>query len=365
MKKFYLTLLSLIFAIISAFAGGGGTDCADLNLISGQQGFFVHTYNNFILSSNGFNGVSNGELFIVGTLDIEMNMLNCPNKKLIINSTGTEWVIVDGDTLIGASPLSVLPIDVSAHKNGSEITVEGEFAHVQLGPSTQIIHSICTDDSNCNPNITPGGDCVDMNQIPQSWTLDHTQGDITLTADQFLGVNSGAINVVGWLDIDVSATNCSSKELVVAYNGSSYIAVDGDTIDINGPIVNDSSKPYQIGRSWVSTELYISGDFDIVSFGNSTQIISSICLYKSFCDVTSAERKSDAKIELYPNPASDVINLVGDYKNLQIFNTQGALVFTGNGSVNMVDVSGFTAGVYQAVLTKDNSDVEYLRFIVK
>ncbi len=68
---------------------------------------------------------------------------------------------------------------------------------------------------------------------------------------------------------------------------------------------------------------------------------------------------------IYPNPSEDLITLkVATDASVIIYNLAGAIVFTANSNVNTIDVSSFDAGVYQIVVTQ-NETVSTQRLMVK
>jgi hypothetical protein len=70
-------------------------------------------------------------------------------------------------------------------------------------------------------------------------------------------------------------------------------------------------------------------------------------------------------LTFYPNPASDVVVLnVNPTATVAIYNLAGELVDQVNGSTNTIDVSNFTPGLYQVVIT-DNNVVKTAKLMVK
>ena len=75
--------------------------------------------------------------------------------------------------------------------------------------------------------------------------------------------------------------------------------------------------------------------------------------------------ENTSSISLYPNPANAVVTVnVAPTATVAVYNMAGALVYSANGNVKMIDVSAFNAGVYQVVVT-DNNAVSTERLIVK
>ncbi|NOQ71475.1 MAG: T9SS type A sorting domain-containing protein [Crocinitomix sp.] len=59
---------------------------------------------------------------------------------------------------------------------------------------------------------------------------------------------------------------------------------------------------------------------------------------------------------IYPNPANDIITLnVNATALVTIYSIDGAVVYTANGNVTTIDVSAFDAGVYEVVVTENET----------
>lgn len=74
--------------------------------------------------------------------------------------------------------------------------------------------------------------------------------------------------------------------------------------------------------------------------------------------------RDDSKVSLYPNPASDVVNINSqrNLEKIEIFNVTGRLVKTTMENLNSVDVSSFKKGVYFAKIYQDGA-VSTKRFL--
>lgn len=101
-------------------------------------------------------------------------------------------------------------------------------------------------------------------------------------------------------------------------------------------------------------------DFFIAKFGYAS------CAPLAQSIATAATLKN---LTLFPNPASDRINLIGNNDVLQysIYNSIGAIVATGRltGNTAMIDIASFTAGFYYLQVTNNHSERATFKFIKK
>ncbi len=73
--------------------------------------------------------------------------------------------------------------------------------------------------------------------------------------------------------------------------------------------------------------------------------------------------------KVYPNPTSDVLNIICDYPNYEIkmFNSMGSLVFTdfsGNSS-SQIDVSRFDKGIYFIQVIGTGNEIDIQKILVE
>jgi hypothetical protein len=72
-----------------------------------------------------------------------------------------------------------------------------------------------------------------------------------------------------------------------------------------------------------------------------------------YAGIDSPEANS---INIYPNPANEFVTLnVSSNASVVIYSIDGAVVYKENGNINTIDVSAFDAGVYQVVVTENET----------
>ncbi len=71
--------------------------------------------------------------------------------------------------------------------------------------------------------------------------------------------------------------------------------------------------------------------------------------------VTNMDNAQMEGVKVYPNPATDVIHIQGDVKEIMLFNSLGQVVKTGAYNNNQLDVSSLTNGIYHLVMTTNGN----------
>ena len=74
--------------------------------------------------------------------------------------------------------------------------------------------------------------------------------------------------------------------------------------------------------------------------------------------------EQDVQISVYPNPATDVVTISGDIKNVDLFSTLGQKV-DARFANNTINVSGLTAGIYIARITLSNGEIVTKQIVKK
>lgn len=202
----------------------------------------------------------------------------------------------------------------------------------------------------------------------------HTEGNIDLIQAPNIIENSYwkmyLINTTGWLDIGTERETCTNKELSILFSSTGFLAIDGDTFNLNDPIPSFVDKKYSfnvkdtldmmIGRGH---EITVLGDFKLISVkGNSGDAnnggaLASVCLKTNNCSPNSAERNTKSEIKLYPNPTFAQINLDIEEKSiLTIYSIEGKLLasFGINKGENLIDLSNFGKGNFILEATSKN-----------
>ncbi len=80
----------------------------------------------------------------------------------------------------------------------------------------------------------------------------------------------------------------------------------------------------------------------------SDNFLGSVKLSNGPCDYITGINNNDGptSIGVFPNPSSDIVNITGDVKEIQVFTTEGKLILTENTGANQLDISFLPSGTY-------------------
>lgn len=84
----------------------------------------------------------------------------------------------------------------------------------------------------------------------------------------------------------------------------------------------------------------------------------------SISGVQAINEINKAKIRIYPNPVSDYLYIDAKYKNVEILNITGQVVFSSDNAAERIDVSNLAEGVY-FISIDDNGTLKSAKFIVR
>lgn len=91
--------------------------------------------------------------------------------------------------------------------------------------------------------------------------------------------------------------------------------------------------------------------------------VAAVAELAGFSDLSVAENVKE-NLHVYPNPASDIINIDGDFQCFEIYDFMGRKIFSSNDE-NEIDVRNWNAGVYILRCIDCNSSVFTKKFFVK
>ena len=215
-------------------------------------------------------------------------------------------------------------------------------------------------------------DCVDFRDIDISgWIIDpgvsiYESEKINLVSGgifDYMGATDENISFFGYLHIDI---NSECKNNTLEFTGfNSHIVVDGDTVNTEDPrfLFPYSTPSYSIDYDPINFTYSVEGDFEQVIIGYSTNIVDKICLTES-CIGMSSETVQISELNVYPNPATNILNIDADFEKLEIMNLLGETVLTVNQQVQSVDISELSIGTYFIKSTINNTS-SITKFIKK
>ncbi|MDL2305306.1 family 43 glycosylhydrolase [Bacteroides sp. OttesenSCG-928-D19] len=195
-------------------------------------------------------------------------------------------------------------------------------------------------------------DAVDIQTNSGGYHISHTEGGewlkYTLDVRQ-----SGIYNV----ECRISVGNAS---------GSFHIEIDNmDTY----PVVSQSTTGWETFVTLTVKDVYLTKGTHVMKFAIGGGINIDYYNFVRTGDIVSVSppRADGYEVAVYPNPSNGVFAInVPQAGNLKIVDMEGRLVYTGrlNASVNYVDISGNSAGVYVAVI-EINGKTQQVKLVKK
>jgi len=195
---------------------------------------------------------------------------------------------------------------------------DGTFMNVQ-GDETWLEAWQGVEQDGCGAPIAPHD-----GSNPATWAYDSESGDLTVNG---LGAYIGLAKVYNGGELT------SPDDAVESIIYPVTMSENGDTMKINIEI--------QDGAYWHF--VLVKDDASFVSENNLV------------------------KMQVYPNPATDVITLTNssDLRNLQIFSIQGKLIYETDQVEQTVDVSNLPAGIYTLRATGKDDKGYIAKFVVE
>jgi hypothetical protein len=202
-------------------------------------------------------------------------------------------------------------------KSGSEITVDGTalFSSLQVSNTSYAAHSM------------KNGDSFAKKFTGEDW--------FELTIEGFNGISStGEVRVM----------------LADSSNTAPNILETWQTVDISS--LGDVTKlTFTLNSS------------DVGDYGMNTP--SFFALDNIVFDITTSSNElSKINLSVYPNPATNKVNIPNGIESLDIYSITGNLVFTELNPLNLIDVSSLKKGTYLVKAISGNS-ISTTRLIIK
>lgn len=138
-------------------------------------------------------------------------------------------------------------------------------------------------------------------------------------------------------------------ELLVGYN----IYRDGDKINSDYVVANEYTDAFDGTRH----------EYQVTAFWNTG--CESKFSNKVVNTSTAVDNISGESLVVYPNPASGVINVVGDYEMIRIYNISGKQVIDVPGSNSSINVSSLNEGVYFIEAVNEVGNIHRTKVIIK
>lgn len=138
------------------------------------------------------------------------------------------------------------------------------------------------------------------------------------------------------------------------------LTVSNNNVDIVSGTKVDKGTVLQITTTpiadYILDNIYIDG---VEIQGNTTTVNSDITISANFIYPDNVNNLTNNTLKVYPNPATDNINIEGEFETIEIYSISGKLEMTIKQSDNsekntmQIDISHLTAGMY---IVKTNND---------
>lgn len=133
-------------------------------------------------------------------------------------------------------------------------------------------------------------------------------------------------------------------------------------------VYRDGSKlnsDYILNNEYVDTGALESGnhEYQVTAFWNTG--CESKLSNKVSINGTSVDNVDGEALVIFPNPATAVINIVGDYEMVIIYNVSGKQVMEVSNSSKQLNVSGLNAGIYFIEATDEIGNIYRTKVIIK
>ncbi|MEE2953737.1 MAG: Omp28-related outer membrane protein [Bacteroidota bacterium] len=324
---------------------------------------FPNSYDAYCMSASA------SDILCTPTTDLEVSFRNYGNIPLtsldieyVINGgvsntyawTGnlgpaaTETVIIPGVSL---SPNLTNTVDFSlsnpngtTDQNPNNNTASASFAG--LTPAST---------GNATIDVT-----TDQYANETSWTLKDGNGTVIAFAALGSMTNSSAQPTV---TVTLNPNECYSFTISDSY-GDGIFAPGGYTItDASGTIIASMSTAFTTEQQTnFSTSPPPAPSWDCISAGNCQDPGTGNGQYNSYTQCMVAcvstdinEENEKNSITIYPNPASEIIHIRGDYESLEIYDILGKKIYSTNNIEKDIAVNNFKNGMYIInITTKDD-----------
>lgn len=288
----------------------------------------------------------------------EMSVVAFQDGKLILqqkmnNVTEGEFnkvIIADGGLRFDTNKELMVGVYVNAEANAMNIGMDG-------GPVVRDRGDLISFDGKGFNSI------YQMSGISANWNItafveesdSKEHGTRNGGQDSLVELSELDNNIVGDLEVITKSSETrrssaySITELLVGYN----VYRDGEKINGDYVLTNEYTDEFKGTRH----------EYQVTAFWNTG--CESKFSNKVVNTSTAVDNISNGSLVVYPNPASGVINVVGDYEMVRIYNISGKQVIEVSDSNSSINVSSLNAGVYFVEAVNEVGNIYRTKVIIK
>lgn len=146
-----------------------------------------------------------------------------------------------------------------------------------------------------------------------------------------------------------------------SHNYKFYIA-----IPTNGCYRLSVINPEGTGCGNALAFIYDANNVQFMKFSKSANVFTYKYSVEFICENAGVEETSSANMTIYPNPASNQININGENVcEVLIYNALGQIVYSKEGDIESIDASAFEEGLYVVKVKNTNGETASQRIVIK
>ena len=373
-----------------------GTNSGQVQVYENQGGTWVQVGGNINGQAGEVFGISlslstDGSILAIGAPGNAENGALSGALRVYENQSGT-WTQI-GQEING---------DNGNDRLGRHISLSGDGSIVAVGAQMFDGNGL-TDNGLCRVFENQGGTWVQVGQDIFGEASGDNSGVVSISENGTIvaigafnnddnGTSSGQVRIYEnqngtWVqigqDIDGEAAGDLSGQFVSLSNDGSIVAIGSLFNDGNGQNSGNARVFRNDGGNWIQVGVDIDGEsaFDIAGVvsisgdgntlavgaednnGNGNGTDSGHVRVFSLNDVLSVEDEQLISLDLFPNPASGIVNLSNpqgvNLEGVAIYDITGRLVLevntTQTGEIQTIDINTLTDGLYMVILSVNNS----------
>lgn len=226
--------------------------------------------------------------------------------------------------------------------NVSEIIVD------PTDPDNKVAQSIKTETAELWAGTTVGGTVGFANPIP------FVEGSTIMTVDVW--------SPQAGIPIRLKVEDAGDPTISVETEATITAAMAWETLSFDFSNEATGTAPINFANTYNKASIFFNFGTTGAQAGEQTFYWDNIF----FGSPTSIVESSTESISIYPNPATEVINILSSQKlnEVSIYSVNGQLMYNSE-NTSVIDVSNYTSGLYIVSVTYENGAQTKLKFMIK